>query len=261
MPSYSPQLMLFGRGSVSSDFPDGREGPVDGAFFVTQLDRAVPFYVHGPAQMVGVSLNMKGWAALTGLPVDKTINRILRVDQTLPEQRARALSVTAMKLGRGEFDGNEAARDVAAILVDALHALDPEHERFITRMLEWLGASFNPSLDELHDSLPMSPRTVQRLSNRYFGRPPITLAKRYRAIRAATFLSMPEIPQGVEAQIYDSFYDQAHLIRDLRRYTGRTPKRLGGEEESLGEKTLDVKGYGNSDLFDRIAQEEARDKS
>ena len=112
MPSYSPQLMLFGRGTVSSDFPKGREGPVGGTFFVTQLDQAVPFYVQGPAEMVGVSLNMKGWAALTGLPVNTTANRVLPASETMPARHASALAAIAEKLGNGDCDGPEAAGEI-----------------------------------------------------------------------------------------------------------------------------------------------------
>ncbi|GMN12971.1 helix-turn-helix domain-containing protein [Altererythrobacter sp. MTPC7] len=262
MPSYSPQLMLFGRGAVSSDFPSGTQGPVEGGFFVAQLDQATPFHVHGPAEMVGVSLNVKGWAALTGQPVNLTTNRMLPLAGTIADGDAAAAAADiAGRLGRGDIDRPQAASQIASVLGGALRALDPGHEQFIDRMLEWLGNSFNPAIEDLQETLSMSPRTVQRLANRYFGRPPIALAKRYRAVRAATMLSMPDLPDAIVTEIYDSFYDQAHLIRDLRRYTGRTPKRLGGDTETLGEKTLDVRGYGNAALFDRIAEEEAKAKA
>ena len=250
MPSYSPQLMMFANGSVTMDFSSGIQGPVSGAFLVTQLEEAVPFHVLGPAQMIGVSLNMRGWAALTGLPVNETSNRAMAASQAMSPFASSRLDELVGAMRGGGKDGAEIAAAMGDTLAQALRPLMPEHDRFIIQMLEWLGASFSPSLDDLHETLAMSHRTIQRLSNKYFGRPPITLAKRYRAIRAATFLSSPDLLAELEQEILDAYYDQAHLIRDLRRYTGRTPTRLGKlAGASLGERTLDVEGYGNGALF------------
>ncbi|WP_379548557.1 helix-turn-helix domain-containing protein [Qipengyuania sp. DSG2-2] len=258
MPSYSPQLMLFSKGGVFMDFPDGRHGPISGPFFVTQLDEAVPFIVDGPADMIGVSLNMRGWAALTGLPVNETSHRPMTVDSALSPFSAARINELVDVMREGTADTAYVARSLGNHLAEALRPLPADHDRFIADMLEWLGGSFSPSLEDLQDTLAMSPRTVQRLSNRYFGRPPVTLAKRYRAIRAATYLTSPDLPKELETEILDAYYDQAHLIRDLRKYTGRTPSRFTEDGTgSLAERTLDVKGYGNGALFTGLISAEA----
>ncbi|MDB5690154.1 MAG: putative AraC family transcriptional regulator, partial [Sphingomonas bacterium] len=66
-----------------------------------------------------------------------------------------------------------------------------------------------------------SPRQLARLANRIYGAPPKLLARKYRALRAAHLLC-DSGDDGFSAA-RDAFYDQSHLIREVRRFTGLTP--------------------------------------
>ena len=83
----------------------------------------------------------------------------------------------------------------------------------------------------------------------FFGQSPVRLVRRYRAVRAATLLSLPELSEEMEADIREAFYDQAHLIKEIRFFTGRTPKRLLPEGASPVRDMLGPEGYGSVDLF------------
>ena len=50
------------------------------------------------------------------------------------------------------------------------------------------------------------------------------LARKYRAVRAASALARGECLE--EAQLGDAFYDQSHLIREIKRFAGATPGQL-----------------------------------
>ena len=70
----------------------------------------------------------------------------------------------------------------------------------------------------------MSIRSVERMTKHFYGVSPRMLARKYRAVRAAAALARGESLD--EAQVGDAFYDQSHLIREIKRFAGATPSQL-----------------------------------
>ena len=65
-------------------------------------------------------------------------------------------------------------------------------------------------------------RQVQRLCLAYFGSPPATLRRKFRAIRAAQ-----KIHQGMPMdEVVAPFTDQSHMINEVRHFVGHTPTVL-----------------------------------
>ncbi len=70
----------------------------------------------------------------------------------------------------------------------------------------------------------MSIRSVERMTKHYYGLSPRMLARKYRAVRAASALARGE---GLDARpARRSLYDQSHLIREMKRFAGATPGQL-----------------------------------
>ncbi|TAD84062.1 MAG: AraC family transcriptional regulator, partial [Sphingomonadales bacterium] len=97
----------------------------------------------------------------------------------------------------------------------------------------------------------VSARQVQRICRRFFGVAPAQVLKRFRALRAAILLSQPGMSQSVYDQLMATFFDQAHLIRDIRRYTGRTPTQL--RQLSVARNLLDPVAHGDAGALLRDA--------
>ena len=57
-------------------------------------------------------------------------------------------------------------------------------------------------------------------------------------------LANPTLSDEIRNEIVSAYFDQAHLIRDIRRYTGRTPGGL--KEESFVQDTFDPDAHGSS---------------
>ena len=96
---------------------------------------------------------------------------------------------------------------------------------FIRTVDGWLTASPSPQVPELVEATGMSIRSVERMTKHYYGLSPRMLARKYRAVRAASALARGE---GLDAaQLGDAFYDQSHLIREIKRFAGATPGQLG----------------------------------
>jgi methylphosphotriester-DNA--protein-cysteine methyltransferase len=84
---------------------------------------------------------------------------------------------------------------------------------------------------------------VQRLAERYFGLTPSKLARKYRALRAAVLLSRPTITDDEIAAVQDHFYDQPHMIREMRLFAGRTPARIADPDAPYLSAFLDLRNF------------------
>ena len=85
------------------------------------------------------------------------------------------------------------------------------------------------------------PRQTQRLVQQYFGVSPVALRRKYRALRAAAALSQPDLSDEQAALIQDAFYDQPHMIHEIREFVGRTPARLADDESPYLRELIDGK--------------------
>lgn len=248
LPAYSGQLICHLEGEGAIHF-DGEVGQSSDAYFVAPLMKARPFRITGPSLSVGASLNFRGWAALTGSNVQEVHDRILAPEALLDEPIAGRLAELAPAWRRGEVDESGLIDRLADILRDALKPLSRQDVQLIDATLGWLNGSLTPELHDLYDKIPLSERQVQRKVAHFFGKPPATLMRRYRAIRAATLLADPALDPTIEAQVRDAFYDQAHMIREIREFTGRTPTRLLPDKGSMVTDTLGPEGYSVVEVF------------
>ena len=249
LPAYSGQLVVTLQGGGIMRFASGEDSASLPAFLLCPLLQAQEFEIDPGTVALGVSLNFRGWAALTGLSVAEYCDRLVPVSDVLPPELAERMLALCADVESGKMTEREALDKLAAIVEDGTSPLPPRHLQVIDRTLEWLSSSLKPDIANLHRLLPYSERQAQRLVTRFFGQPPVRLIRRYRAIRAATLLSMPELPPNIEAEIHDAFYDQAHMIKEIRHFTGRTPRRLRPAGPSIITETLGEPGYGSVDLF------------
>ena len=249
LPAYSGQLIVVVTGEGAMKFGPKRVSRANNPFVLAPLLQAYQFQVRGPARMLGVSLNFHGWAAMTGLPVDEYHDRVLSVKDAFSEAVHRRIATLTADLRSGSVEEDAALDMLAEILRDCIAPLRDSHRQAIQETMGWLSGSMDPELSDLHRRLACSERQVQRLVTRFFGQSPVHLKRRYRAIRAATLLSMPELDPAIEAEIRNAFYDQAHLIKEIRHFTGRTPRRLQPAAGSIVTETLGADGYGAVDLF------------
>lgn len=248
LPAYSGQMVVFTEGVGRMQFDHGISETSD-AFFLAPLCQARNFSVSGPASLFGVSLNFRGWAALAGLSVQDHHDRFLDSDIVLDAELAEEFGGLADRWRSGALDDAALLDAMSGLVRRGISRLPDQHLTVIDRTLEWLSSSFRPELDHLYDMLPYSKRQAQRLVAQFFGQSPVRLVRRYRAVRAATLLSMPHLPEEIEAEIREAFYDQAHLIKEIRFFTGRTPKRLQPGSAAGINQMLGPDGYGAVDLF------------
>ncbi len=79
---------------------------------------------------------------------------------------------------------------------------------------------------DLADRSGIQVRTLERLSRRYFGFPPKLLLRRQRFIRSLAQFMLDPTLKWLNAIDYQ-YHDQAHFVRDFRRFMGMSPTAYG----------------------------------
>lgn len=84
------------------------------------------------------------------------------------------------------------------------------------------------SVVDLAKKLNISPRTLNRLTRKYFKLSPKDLATILRFERTTSYLKENESEGLIEALSF-GYYDQSHFIKECRKITGTSPKKLFGK--------------------------------
>ena len=88
------------------------------------------------------------------------------------------------------------------------------------------------SASELADSVGMTLRSLERLSRRAFGFPPKLLLRRQRFLRSlAQFMLDPSL-KWLSTMDFQ-YHDQAHFVRDFKRFMGMSPSAYAKLEKPL----------------------------
>ena len=240
-PAAIGHLAVCPHGTGAIHFRDGSSDPLREVSLLTPFSVAAPFTVAGPFHAIGAALTPLGWAELTGLDASAHANRFYRASDWLGEEIADLGAQWCAEYRAGSRSGAACAQALGAFMAARITPLPTRHRQLIGLTTQWLMSALNPDIEQLYADIPYSRRQSQRLVERYFGLPPTALRRKYRALRAAAMLAQPEIDAASEAAIRDCFYDQPHMIREIRLFAGRTPARLADEPDSYLTEMLDLR--------------------
>jgi AraC-like DNA-binding protein len=128
------------------------------------------------------------------------------------------------------------AKLLDAFLIRRIKPLPADQIKVIDRIGDWLRCFPIPQPDALYENLDISERQATRIANRHFGAPPKMLARKFRALRTASRLigtkgAIPKI-------LIDEYSDRAHLSREVKQFTGLTPKQLQFNTNPIVQVTL-----------------------
>ncbi|MFM7349616.1 MAG: hypothetical protein ACKO01_09020 [Erythrobacter sp.] len=217
LPAYSAQFVLLVRGQLKLTYADGREARLSGVAFNAPQMRGAASLIEGPLTLVAASLTPLGWQALANLPVDAVHDRTVPTPAVLTPDQIVTLEKGMAAMAAGAASAEDLCDHLAAVIGAAPFTPRPDHVLLVEAITRWLGSWPEPQLADLHAAIPVSPRQLQRISRRFFGVAPAQALKRHRAIRAAMLLAQPQLPETLRNEILGSYFDQAHLIRDIRR--------------------------------------------
>ncbi|WP_394730290.1 helix-turn-helix domain-containing protein [Altererythrobacter sp. GH1-8] len=246
-PAAIGHLTLFPYGKGEMRFLDGRVEPSHEVALLTPFSIAAPFMVNGPFHSIGAVMSPLGWAALTGMDAGEHGNRLYRAADWLGDDVETKGAALCQAYREGTITGKQCADGLCDYIAASLKPVNTRHAELIKQTTRWLSSDLNPDLGQFYDRIPYSERQTQRLVERYFGLPPRALARKYRALRAAGLMSLPNLSPEYEAKLGEAFYDQSHMIREIRLFAGRTPKRLTGDESPYLTEMLDLRNFREID--------------
>lgn len=213
------------KGSSWIEAADGQRRMVPPGALMAPTDRATPIGASGPFHALGAVLSPLGWAALTELHAGENAGRMFDLGAVFGEP----WQATALRLQDDYQRGapvRELADELARHIASRIGPIDPRHEELIRATGKWLASSLDPPLDDLYAGTAYSTRQVQRLIERYHGCAPKLLVRKFRALRVFAMLLLPTTSDEQAAAVINLYYDQSHLIREFKRFIGRTPRQL-----------------------------------
>lgn len=214
-----PQLRFMISGAGAYTFGNVRMMRAPAVSLIGPTMAASRFEAAGPLAVFGVGLLPAGWAALVREDAGDFADRLADAEALFGTVMTDALDAMRMT------PRVEVMISVADAVLRVLAQRATEPPLWFTRMTdEWLTGEASPDVDALVARSDMSARQLERLARRVYGAPPKLLARKYRALRAASALGAGGIAWQDAAG--DAFYDQSHFIREFKHFIGQTPRQF-----------------------------------
>lgn len=214
-----PQFRIMSHAEGEYIFPDGHRFPARRATIIGPTSGSVRATGRGPLRIYGFGMMPAGWATLMGDHADKLTDRAMDAADLFGDwidDVVEAL-IAAKNTEERLVIGNNFVREI-------LKKNEPAPMWFTRTVDRWLTQSASPQVPDLVEATGMSIRSVERMTKHYYGLSPRMLARKYRAVRAASAIARGQTLD--DADLGDAFYDQSHLIREIKRFTGATPGQL-----------------------------------
>lgn len=218
-------------GGADYRFADGKTQAVADAHVVGPTTGAFHVRATGPIEVFGAGITPAGWAALVGVDASAAINRAINIVDLFGAKVADAI------------ERLKAAPDLAAkaacceaILLGLISSQQPQTIQFVRQVDAWLSTGPSPQIDALVAATGLSRRQVERKCRALYGAPPKLLSRKYRALRAAVALVADQV--SFDEAIDRGFYDQSHMIREIKQFTGMTPGQMRDEPGVLAQLTI-----------------------
>jgi AraC-like DNA-binding protein len=198
------------------------------SFFVGQITS--PFLVRptGTFRTIGVRFRPDGASRLLRFPFFELTDTAVAVDDISPKLLA---AIDRLR------DYQSLADQLAALELILSRAVEQRNaDRVISfAVTELERASGQVGVRELAEVLELSPRQFERRFLKTVGISPKLFSRMQRFQRV--FRNMESANSSwVEAAITCGYYDQAHLIRDFRQFSGTTPTALLAQEFDLSRR-------------------------
>ena len=215
VPDGRPELVIHLGEPYAQVDPDGTRRPQRQVMVSGQLTRPIRLAPCGEAEIVGIRLS----PALAGrvLPIGELTDQVVPLHEVNRRLAAALLDAAASR--------QPAAERLAAVRAVLRRFARHEPDRLPIETVRTLDRG-TPRLRDVARACGVTPRTLQRRFREAVG----VTAKMYHRIarfRRAIRTLRSGRPAGVAAvAVLAGYYDQAHLIRDFRRFAGAAPSRF-----------------------------------
>jgi AraC-like DNA-binding protein len=222
----------FAKGNTDSGHPVTIVGPTSAPCTT---------WAQGNVTIFGWGITPAGWAALMGTQAGHWTDRAFDAQIIFGEP--------IMKLHHTLSECSD-LKDQVALAQQAAREIyrnvDTAPFEFTSIVDNWLVSSPDPAINDLTAATGLSVRQLERTTRRFYGMPPKMLSRKYRALRAAHILASGDSLD--DSSLAFAFYDQSHLIREVKQFTGLTPSQLKSGASLLTDATI----RGRSDMRGKV---------
>lgn len=211
-------------------FPDGSVQTAEAVHIVGPTTGPVHVRAEGPVRVFGAGITPCGWSALIGTDASAMLNHTFAAGELFGNR----LDEIVAALGEAT-DVHAMSAIAGTALRELIRSGDRVALRFVRQVDAWLASTDSPELDALVAATGLSRRQVERKCNALYGVPPKLLARKFRALRAAVALLSDDV--SLDDVIDRGFYDQSHLIREIKQFTGLTPRQIRADPPLLARLT------------------------
>jgi AraC-like DNA-binding protein len=219
LPDGRPELILHLADAFERLEPEGRAVRQPRTLFAGQLLRQLTLRPTGRIRILGVRFHPHGAAAFLRVPQGDLAGLTIGVDDLSPP--------LAQALDRARDAGSSPADVATAVQQVLVSTMDPGR---LDRRIAWATAMIQRrqgrlSVDRLASGAGLSRRHLERLFEDRVGLSPKRLARIARFQRALACLESSDTgaARGLTTAATCGYADQAHFIRDFRRWVGRPP--------------------------------------
>lgn len=248
-PAAPGHLIFLLKGSGTMRFQNGHVDSVNKASVIGPGLAAAEFQIDGPLHDLGFALSPLGFVALTGRAANHYVDRAVPASALFGPE----IEVLTERLMAGYADGTmrlaQMVDQVAIFLLSRLKTVPASHAHLVKTVIGWLSSEFDPEVEQLYAQIDMSRSTTVRLITKYFGTAPKQLMRKYRALRAATIMVDSRGTPQMRAEVEAIFYDQPHMIREIRQFAGRTPGALDSDDAKVMRLWLNKDNFRDIESF------------
>ena len=208
----------------------GRWRPQAEALIAGQLTAPIRIRPAGESDVVGIRFRTDGVRALLAVPLAELNDRVVPLGELAP-----ALTAALLRSLRGAIAPSERTAAMTAVLVRHIQRAPDPAVRSVVAHLDDPRA---PSIGTVADHHGLNARTVERRVLAATGLSPVELRAVLRFRRAYRRLEASPSGQWGRLAIASGYYDQAHCIREFRRFTGAAPTEWFKRETVLADAFL-----------------------
>ena len=223
------RLMFGGHGFYN--YPGGHRDPDCPVMLLGPATTTARYSITGPLDTFGCVLLPEFWGGIVDAGANDYANRARDGVPILGED-----ALALFDRMKGMRDVAEMGRMMDAFLIPRIKALPEDHRALIAKIGDWLSCFPIPKPEALYAACAPSPRQVMRLANRYFGAPPKMLARKFRALRTASRIIGTKGP--IPDALAEEYSDRAHMTREIKHFTGLTPRNLQINSNPVMQVTL-----------------------
>jgi len=209
---------------------DGVARPQADALLAGQLTSPFSLLPRGPADVVGIRFRSAGARSVLGFPAAEVTGRVDRLADHDVRLAGELLSAAAKAPGRMER--------VAALGRVLRRFVRDEPPPLVAEAVRWLDQAKAPPMHAVAARLGVTRRTLERRVLHEVGLAPQMLHRVFRFRRA--FRLIDQAPSGTWARVAHAagYFDQAHLIREFRRFAGAAPTAFLESDPALSRAML-----------------------